>query len=105
MIGVRERTYEASTPQDQEELMRLTIEELGKSEFPKEINVLIGQTEKTLTVIAIEPLSIRWDWPGLKPEEKPGHKTGEESGEKPDDKPPEGFARFSKGKRIFIAKF
>src|SRR5262245_34171094 len=93
MIGVRERTYEASTPQEQEELMRLTILELGKSAFPPEIKVLIGQTEKTLTVIAIEPLSIRWNWPGMNPDEKPG------------EKPPEDFSRFSKGERLFIANF
>ena len=62
MKSVNVRTYEANTPQDQENLMNLTIEELGTPGFPTEINVLISPTENPLTVIAIEPFGIAWNW-------------------------------------------
>jgi hypothetical protein len=96
MIGVRVRTYEAKDPVAQAELMKLTIEELGKAGFPASINVLIGQTKDSLTVIAIEPLHIPWNWPG----DEPNKESGEGSVEKSD----KGFGPFAKGKQLFLAK-
>lgn len=87
MISVRVRTYEATTPEDQEELMRLTTQELGNPDFPERINVLIGQTKKSLIVMAIEPIDIPWNWP----------KKDTEKGRK-------GFDSFTNTEQLFLAR-
>ncbi len=94
MIGVRVKTYEAKTLEEQAELMRLTIEELGNPKFPEKINVLISQTQpgESLIVMSIEPTDIKWDWPG------------EGTSEEADEIKRENFGRFKQPTRLFIAK-
>ena len=61
MIKVRVRTYRCEG-REQPVLQKLTDDELAKPKFPKKINVLIRKTKDALTVIAIEPIVILWDW-------------------------------------------
>ena len=80
MIGVKVTTYKCDEPKECLELLVLLIEELANPDFPEKVNVLIGQTTDALTVYAIEPVGVKWDWG-------------------------EGFKRFSPTTQHFLARF
>ena len=62
MSSVMVKIYEGRSEVDRKALLKITKDELNKPDFPKTVNVLIGETDQVVTVIVIEPLGTEWDW-------------------------------------------
>jgi hypothetical protein len=68
MKTVRIREYTAGSKPASETLDRVTRDEMEKSIFPTDINVLIDKLDGHLPfkVVAIEPEDSEWNWPDEK---------------------------------------
>ena len=60
-FGIRVRCYKATADQA-DSLLQITQNEINKPEFPKQIFVLTSISEGILSVIALEPDFIPWNW-------------------------------------------